>query len=89
MFWALQLASAIAAFGAAFFWFRSATMGPIPAVGWGDTGGWQDYMDRMSRRNCRGAGCASIAALLQGANQHAAAHQRRNNSEIGISVRGA
>jgi hypothetical protein len=64
---ALQLASAIAAFVAAFFWFRSAMMGPIPEVGWGGGGDWQVYMDRMSRRNRWGAGCAGIAALLQGA----------------------
>ena len=63
----IEIASAIAAFTAAWFWWRASQFPPSPEVDWVQKGRPSaEWTISSIQANRRAATCAGIAALLQG-----------------------
>ena len=61
----LQIGSAICAFVAAFFWFRSATTN-APPMTWEGIGHLKPWLDQAARNNRWAAAFAGVSAALAG-----------------------
>ncbi len=71
----LNILSAVCAFGAAFFWWRSARIQPPHTFGWGTIApdDWQtrkapgvEWAENVARMNKWGAGLSGLSACLLG-----------------------